>query len=199
MRNKDALPGTLLAIRQGAREGVLTLVVAGEERSDTYTVSAKFYESLGSPAAGEVLGEEPLERLRLHVKEQRAVSDALAKLARGDLSRRDLYLKLRQKGHAEREAKRAVSEMERLGYLHEEDAARRLCEVSAAKGWSRKKVTAYLHSRGYDSAVISRAISAAVEAGEADFEANRAAFIRRQEERGLSPDEVRRALWRAGF
>ena len=199
MRNKNARPGTLLAIRHGAREGVLTLVVAGEERSDTYTVSEKFYESLGSPAAGEVLGEEPLERLLLHVKEQRAVSDALAKLARGDLSRRDLYLKLRQKGHAEREAKLAVSEMEPLGYLPEGAAARRLCDVSAAKGGSRKKGPADLHSRGYSSAVISRAISAAVEAGEADFEANRAAFIRRQEERGLSPEEVRRALWRAGF
>lgn len=199
MASDPALPGTLLSVRSGAGEGCLRLVLATGEGSAVFPVSEAFYLSLGNPAAGTLLSEDEIERITAHAAYRRALASALSSLAAGDLSRRDLYLKLRRKGHSADAANAAVSEVLRLGYLREGDAAKRLCARCAEKGWSRKKTYAYLSSRGYGAAVISRAISACEDAGEADFDANRAEMRRKLEERGLSPDEVRRALWRAGF
>ena len=199
MASDPALPGTLLSVRSGAGEGCLRLVLATYEGSAIYPVSEAFYQSLGSPAADTLLSDDEIDKITAHAAYRRALASALSSLAAGDLSRRDLYLKLRRKGHSDQAASAAVAEVLRLGYLREDDAAERLCARCAAKGWSRKKTYAYLASRGYGASIISRAISACEDAGEADFDANRAEMRRKLEERGLSPDEVRRALWRAGF
>ena len=199
MRSEDAAPGTLLAVRHGAVPGRLTLVLRAEEGTVSYTVAETFYTNLGAPAAGYHLSAEELERLLAHVAARRALASALGSLARGDESRRNLYLKLRRKGHSDDAARAALDEVERLGYLREADSAERLAARCADKGWSRRKTHAYLLRRGYPSAAVTRAIDAAVAAGDADFEKNRRLVREKQIALGLSPEEVRRALWRAGF
>ena len=199
MRSEDAAPGTLLAVRHGAVPGRLTLVLRAEEGTVSYTVAETFYTDLGAPAAGYHLSAEELERLLAHVAARRALASALGSLARGDESRRNLYLKLRRKGHSDDAARAALDEVERLGYLREADRAARRAARWADKGWSRRKTHAYLLRRGYPSAAVTRAIDAAVAAGDADFEENRRLFREKQIALGLSPEEVRRALWRAGF
>lgn len=199
MRSEYAAPGTLLAIRHGAAPGRLTLVLRGEEGSVAYPVAEHFYMDLGSPSVGYVLTEEETERLLSHVAERRALASALGSLARGDESRRNLYLKLRRKGHGDSAARAALDEVERLGYLREQDGAERLAARCADKGWSRRKTHAYLIGRGYSAATVTHAIDAAIAAGDADFEENKRLFREKQEALGLSPQEVCRALWRAGF
>lgn len=199
MRSEDAAPGTLLAVRHGTVPGRLTLVVRGEEGSVSYPVAETFYVDLGAPAVGYLLSGEELERLLAHVAERRALASALGSLARGDESRRNLYLKLRRKGHGDDAARAALDEVERLGYLKEADSAERLAARCAGKGWSRRKTHAYLLRRGYPSAAVTHAIDAAIAAGDADFEENKRLFREKQIALGLSPEAVRRALWRAGF
>lgn len=199
MRSEDAAPGTLLAVRHGAVPGRLTLVLRGEEGSVSYPVAERFYTALGAPAAGYVFSEAEMEHLLAHVAQRRALASALGSLARGDESRRNLYLKLRRKGHSDTAARAALDEVERLGYLKETDSAERLVVRCADKGWSRRKTHAYLLRRGYGSAAVTHAIDAAIAAGEADFEENKRLFREKQLALGLSPDAVRRALWRAGF
>ena len=123
MRSEDAAPGTLLAVRHGAVPGRLTLVLRAEEGTVSYTVAETFYTDLGAPAAGYHLSAEELERLLAHVAARRALASALGSLARGDESRRNLYLKLRRKGHSDDAARAALDEVERLGYLREADSA----------------------------------------------------------------------------
>lgn len=199
MRSDDVAPGTLLAVRRGATPGRLTLVIREEEGSVSYPVAESFYHALGSPAAGYLLSNEEAEKLREHVAQRRALASALGSLARTDESRRSLYLKLRRKGHSDDAARAALDEVEWLGYLREQTGAERLAARCAGKGWSRRKTHAYLISRGYPSAIVTRAIDAVVSAGEADFEENKRLFREKQLALGLSPEEVRRALWRAGF
>ena len=199
MRSEDATPGTLLAIRHGATPGRLTLVVRSEEGSRAYPVAERFYLALGSPAVGYLLTEEETEALLAHVAERRALASALGSLARGDESRRNLYCKLRRKGPSDTAARAALDEVENFGYLREADNAERLAARCAGKGWSRRKTHAYLVSRGYPGATVTRAIDAAIDSGDADFVENKRRFREKQEALGRSPEEVRRALWRAGF
>lgn len=199
MPSKDAPAGTLLTIRRGTAEGLLTLVIRTETGSRAYPVAENFYCDLGAPAAGCLLSEEEMERILVHTAQRRALASALASLSHGDESRRSLYLKLRRKGHSDEAARNALSEVERLGFLREEISALHLVARCAEKGWSRRKTYTYLAKRGYPSSVISLAIEEAEATGDADFEENKRLFCEKQKALGCDPETIRRALWRAGF
>lgn len=199
MPSKSAPVGTLLTVRRGTAEGLITLVVRTETGSRAYPVAESFYCELGAPAAGYLLSEEETERILVHTAQRRALASSLASLSHGDESRRSLYLKLRRKGHSDEAARTAIAEVERLGFLREDASALRLVAHCAGQGWSRRKTFAYLARRGYPSSVISRAIEEAEAAGDADFEENKRLFCEEQRALGCDPETIRRALWRAGF
>ncbi len=175
------------------------LCFAGEAGEERLTLSRAAYEALGAPGVGAVLDEDAMQPIRRAADRRATLATALHILESGDTTRARLSEKLRMRGHEEDSITYVLAEVERRGYIDETRLAARQVVLCAKKCWGRRRILAYLASRGVDADVVSAAIAAAEEAGEVDFAAARHAFIETRRARGMSDDAIRRALWNAGF
>ena len=129
-----------------------------------------------------------------------AYSKALGLLARREHSRRELKLKLRQKGY---ESEEAGAALDRLGEQHYQDDARfaeMLVRSRAAQGYGPMRLRAELKSHGLSDARIR----AVLDEAEVDWDTNALAQLRRRFGTGSAPDREERArraqfLLRRGF
>jgi len=170
---------------------------AGERGS--YLITRADWGRIGSPERGQVLSAEETARLIRLAERRGAVARALNILAYGDNSRLNLRRKLIRSGCRREDADYAVDLMTRHNYIREDDAARRQAELCCKKGWSERKTLSFLFAHGYSQETARAAVAAAQADGTADFQANRESFIEKKRAEGKTPDEIRTALWRAGF
>ncbi len=129
-----------------------------------------------------------------------AYSKALGMLARREHSRRELKLKLRQKGYEGDEAGEALDRLGEQRYQDDDRFAEVLVRSRVAQGYGPMRVRAELKSHGLSDARIR----AVLEQAEVDWEANALAQLRRRFGGGSAPDRDERArraqfLLRRGF
>ena len=129
-----------------------------------------------------------------------AYDRALGLLARREHSRRELKLKLRQKGYEGEEAGAAVDRLGDQHYQDDERFAHSLIRSRAAQGYGPMRVRAELKSHGLSDARIRALLDEAA----VDWDANALAQLRRRFGGKSSPDreeKARRAqfLLRRGF
>jgi SOS response regulatory protein OraA/RecX len=189
----------LVALTASGENGVrLTLIPEVGERI-SFVISKEAYDKLGAPKKGATLTEAQVAALVGAANLRGALRHAANILGYGDNSERTLTQKLRAMGYQGEEIAYAIDRVKTLGLMDEMDGAVRRAESAARKGWSRRKVYAYLISRGYSSETAKAAIAEGERSGEIDFAENRRRFMEDKQEKGLDPNEIRAALYRAGF
>lgn len=129
-----------------------------------------------------------------------AYNRALGLLARREHSRRELKLKLRQKGYEGDEASEAIDRLGEQHYQDDERFAGSLIRSRVAQGYGPMRVRAELKSHGLSDARIR----AVLDEADVDWNANALAQLRRRFGTGSPPDrdeKARRAqfLLRRGF
>jgi len=129
-----------------------------------------------------------------------AYDRALGLLARREHSRRELKLKLKQKGYEGEEAGAALDRLGEQRYQDDERFAQSLVRSRVAQGYGPMRVRAELKSHGLSDARIR----AVLEEAAVDWDASALAQLRRRFGGGSAPDrdeKARRAqfLLRRGF
>jgi len=129
-----------------------------------------------------------------------AYQKALGLLARREHSRRELRLKLKQKGYQGEEAGEALDRLGEQNYQDDDRFAEVLVRSRVSQGYGPMRVRAELKSHGLSDARIR----AVLEEAKVDWEANALAQLRRRYGAGSAPDrdeKARRAqfLLRRGF
>ena len=163
------------------------------------TILSEDEEKLPPLVAGAIYtGEDWETLLSLHAKAD-ALRRALECLSRGDLSRRALYTRLRQKGIGDAESRFAVGRVVALGDLREEDQLRRLCLSLSGKGKGPRVILAKAATAGYRRADAERVLRALEEEGEIDFSATARVSASAWADNGLSRAEILHKLYAAGF
>ncbi len=198
MMNEHA-PAILRSVSEGRLGKTVVLRIVGDEGEERLTLTREEYETLGAPAVGAALDEGDLTAARQMSDYHAAFATALHILERGDTTRAQLRGKLLLRGHTPENTARVVQEMVKHGYIDESRLAARQVVLCAKKGWGRRRIIAYLASRGISADAVSEAIATAEGAGEIDFAAARRAFIETRRARGMSDAAIQRALWNAGF
>ncbi|ULU27625.1 regulatory protein RecX [Dyella terrae] len=129
-----------------------------------------------------------------------AYNKALGLLARREHSRRELRLKLRQKGYEGEEAGEALDRLGEQHYQDDDRFAEMLVRSRVSQGYGPMRVRAELKSHGLSEARIR----AVLDAAEVDWDASALAQLRRRFGSGSASDrdeKARRAqfLLRRGF
>jgi len=129
-----------------------------------------------------------------------AYNKALGMLARREHSRRELKLKLRQKGYEGEESGEALDRLGEQHYQDDDRFAGMLVRSRVAQGYGPVRVRAELKSHGLSDARIR----AVLDEAEVDWEASALSQLRRRFGAGSAPDrdeKARRAqfLLRRGF
>ena len=129
-----------------------------------------------------------------------AYSKALGLLARREHSRRELKLKLRQRGYEGGEASEAIDRLGEQQYQDDERFAGSLIRSRVAQGYGPMRVRAELKSHGLADARIR----ALLDEADVDWTAHAAAQLKRRFGGGSAPDHDERArraqfLLRRGF
>lgn len=129
-----------------------------------------------------------------------AYNKALGLLARREHSRRELKLKLRQKGYESDEAGAALDRLGEQHYQDDDRFAEMLVRSRAAQGYGPMRLRAELKSHGLSDVRIR----AVLDGAEVDWDANALAQLRRRFGTGSAPDHEERArraqfLLRRGF
>ncbi len=189
----------LLSVTATQDSGVRLTLLPMEGERVSFTLSLPAYEQLGAPAKGDMLSPEQGDALVAAANLRGCLRHAANILGYGRNSERTLSQKLRRMGYLPEEIAYAIHKVTEAGLLKELDDALHHIEGAARKGWSRRKTYAYLLSRGYSQEVVRDAIEEALAEGLVDFEENRRRFIEEKQAKGLSPDAIRAALYRAGF
>ena len=189
---------------QFGQTGDLRLTVEEEDfphpRRRTLYIDEETYAAIGSPIAGAFLEDDVLSYIteaegRLKAKERAARILAYAPCSAGALVK-----KLRAKGYDLETAEAAVAYMMKKGYLNEEEQAYRLAVLAVGgKYWGRRRVIAYLRSKGYPASVCAVAIARAEEEGEIDFAAAKARLLEKYLGEDAAPEEKRALLYKYGY
>ena len=181
-------------------EGVIRLTLLDPEGGrHPITVSEGAWREAGSPGKNTDLDGTVTANLIALSNRREAVRHALHILSYGDNSERTLTQKLRRLECTEEEIAYAIALVKRHGYLSEDDGCYRMADACIRRGYSRRKCEAYLFGKGYSREVIHGALTRLAGEGLADFEANRARFIEEKQKKGMTPEQIRAALYRAGF
>lgn len=185
------------------RDGTFSIVVlllSGDKAPTRrrLAVPAEDYAEAGSPSAGTMLFAEDYAILTKSTDRKEAIERAYKILAFGDNSKKALEAKLRQKGFSALAAKGAVSYMEKKGFLKEEELLfRRIGECVNSRLYGKRKTLQTLLQKGFSAGDITSAIEKMESTGEIDFEAAKAALLRR--EAPSTPEEKRKLLFKYGF
>jgi len=129
-----------------------------------------------------------------------AYNKALGMLARREHSRRELKLKLRQKGYEGTEAGEALDRLGEQHYQDDDRFAEMLVRSRVSQGYGPMRVRAELKSHGLSDAKIR----AVLDAAEVDWEASALSQLKRRFGVGSAPDRDEKArrvqfLLRRGF
>jgi SOS response regulatory protein OraA/RecX len=110
-----------------------------------------------------------------------AYADAVRMLARRPLARRELFERLRERGHAEGAIDDAVARLEEQGSVNDVSLARHWIETrSTAAGRGRERTIGELVARGVDEVVAEAAWREAQRTGAIDDDALLACAVRRR-------------------
>lgn len=166
----------------------------------TLYIDEESYAAVGSPTAGEFLEEETLTELSEAEGRAKAEERAMRILGYAPCSANTLVKKLRAKGYSRESAEAATARMMQKGYLDEEGQAYRLAVLAVGqKCWGRRRVLAYLRSKGYPTSLAHEAIARAEEEGEIDFSEARARLLARHLPEDATPEEKRALLYKYGY
>ncbi len=118
---------------------------------------ARRYASLGVEKGN--IDEETLELLDNEGEICSAVKRGMYILGYGASSKKNLILKLRQKGFSRESAENAAEYLCELGYINEENDAVREAERCLSKYWGRRRIAAALYEKGYSDRAVQVAIN----------------------------------------
>ncbi len=190
---------TIRAVREGRMGKTVILCLTDGENAEKLTLSREEYAAIGSPAVGEMPDDATLAEARRLAERRASLATALHILECGDTSRARLYEKLLARGYSAEAAEAAVAVVIRHGYIDESRLAARQVVLCVKKGWGRRRILAYLTSRGVPAETVSEAMASCEASGEIDFAEARRLFIETRRAKGMDDDAIKRALWRAGF
>lgn len=185
------------------QSGDVRLTVEEEDfprpRRRTLYINEESYAAVGAPAAGELLEEDTLRELAEAEGRAKAEERAVRILGYAPCSANALVRKLCEKGYSRETAEAAAAHMLQKGYLDEAEQAYRLTVLAVRqKCWGRRRVLAYLRSKGYPSSVSREAIARAEEEGEIDFSEARARLLEKHLTEDAAPEEARALLYKYG-
>ena len=108
---------------------------------------------------GRELTKEDIERCNYECNFTKARDKALEILSGKSVSKRELSDKLSQKGYDEPIISDAISELESLGYINDEDYASLFLEHCISKMWGKKKIRYEMKQKGIPEAIIEEKLS----------------------------------------
>ncbi len=186
-------------IRISKDKKLLLLGIAEEERS-RYTVGERFYLSIGSPRARDIISDSDLDLIKKEDERVRATRKALSLLSFADNNEKGLALKLIRSGFCRELAEGVAREMVNLGYIDESRQLRRLVLREAninLSGYS--KFLPKLISKGFSAEDIREATRALVDEGEIDFKENAKRLIEKKLGSGATAEEKKKILYKNGY
>lgn len=137
----------------GSGEGLL-LKLSTPEGTETLSISSDGYRELRL-SRGEI-SEAQYRGLKRIGGHEAALSKGLSILGYGANSKSQLVTKLTRGGISRSEASAVADELQRRGYLNEDEDACRIAEGLVRKFYGPKRVISALRSKGYsDSAIVS--------------------------------------------
>ena len=191
---------TLEYIRIAKDKKLLLLGISEEGERSRYTVSERFYASVGSPAAGHIFLDAEMELIKEEDLRIKATSKALSILSYADNNERTLVGKLVRAGFSRELSERVASEMVALGYIDEDRQLKRLILREANVnlcGFS--KYLPKLVSKGYSAEMVKAATLSLLNEGEIDFKANAKRLIEKKLPENASVTEKKTLLYRNGY
>ncbi len=108
---------------------------------------------------GRELTKEDIARCNYECNFTKARDKALEILSRKSVSKKELSDKLSQKGYDDSIIDDAISELETLGYVNDEEYANLFLEHCMAKMWGKKKIRYEMKQKGIPEAVIAEKLS----------------------------------------
>lgn len=127
------------------------ILIDGEYK---FTVDKTYFALMGLYQNKEIDDEE-LEEISLNISRRRAFNQAVSYLSRRDHSKRELIMKLRQKGFGEY-AEEVTDKLESDGYIDDERFARMFVrELINVKKYGKKRIEQELYKKGISRDIIS--------------------------------------------
>ena len=130
-------------------------------------------------------------------KKKKALKDiretAAGRIARGEVTGKELCDYLAKKGYGRSEAETVASEYRELGYIDENRYAGLFVAMAERKGWGNGRIKAELRRRGVGSEIAGEALENALEEGDASSERDRAMAVAEKMLMGSEPDERAKA------
>ena len=147
------------------RAGISVEITCNEENTNTTTILFKpsfwLEEKL---AVGDSIDDERLQSLRDTAELCCAVARAESLLASSDYSRRRLINRLLHYKHEQSVCEAAADYMVGHGYINETEQTKRITKFYCQrKHWGKKRIAAELMGRGYERAVIFKALDSVSE------------------------------------
>ena len=189
---------TVIYIKEAASKGYLKIGVREGEKKQSFVVSQKQYETIGSPEIRENLTRDTVSELEYYDTLYRARLKAMHILSYGDNSIRTLVRKLRLAGFAPDIADTVTKEMVKLGYINTSRQLDRL--VFSAVNTSclgKRKIIPKLIAKGYDKNDIEKSIERLLSSGEIDFSLARERLISKLGE-NPAEEEIKKVLYKNG-
>lgn len=183
-----------------ASESALTVTLASDGVSTSYTVGRALWQALGEPSVGSLISLGTAQKIARHSERREAYCLALRFLESGDLNGKGLAMRLSRKGVSQDAAAFAVKRMRELGYINERKQAERYAAVMSRRSlWGERRIVRELVARGYTPEDAACGVAAAVAAGEIDLAKTRAALTARLVRRGYAGERLLSALYRYGY
>ena len=191
--------GVLLSVAP-LGERAVTVAVALDGETVTYTVGRSVWERLGELSVGDALSPDAIASLARASAAREAYGLALHILENGDVNGRSLLLKLSRKGVSREAAAFAVKRMRELGYINEREQAERYAAAMSRRSlWGGRRIVSELIARGYTADDAEAGLEAAIASGEIDLTETRRALVARLTRRGMQGDRLKAALYRYGY
>ncbi len=187
-------------IRIKEDQKLLLLGITEEGERSHYTVSEKFYISIGSPAVKSLLSDSELEAVINEDERIRATKKALSLLSYSDNNERTLEAKLVRGGFSREMSREIAREMTSLGYINTERQLERLILREANINLSGYgKLLPKLIAKGYSPEEIRTVAKRLVSQGEIDFRKNAKKLIEKKLHEDSTPEEKRKLLFKNGY
>lgn len=184
---------------QGAEIAVTAVIDNGtNSESMRLVLLARSFSEL-RPQKGDI-SEEEFERLITAAKLCSAVKRGMNILSYGANSKKNLALKLRNKGFEREISELAADYLFDMGYINEHSDAQREAEICLKKLWGRKRIFSVLKAKGFSDEAIAFAMESL---GETDFSVLCSAALKKKYRQPISsPEEAQKAfaaMQRLGF
>lgn len=191
---------SLVFVREAKETGLLFLGISEEGESARYTVNMSAYREIGSPVAGDYIGDEQMSAIRYTDELLRAKKKALNILAFADNNRKTLSMKLYRAGFSRDVVESVCSEMVERGYINEMRQLERLILNEAnVKLRGPGRIIPALVAKGFSSSDVRDALSALQDSGEIDFSKNARLLLEKKMPDDAGEDEAKKILYKNGY